>query len=1118
MKKFLLLLWLFILPLAIVAQVQNATASIDPPTFNENTEITVTISGINPSQWGVTDIYLWMWSYDGNDANSQDSPTNGSWDNSNEAQKMTANGDGTFSFTFTPATHYNRTPIGRIGFLAKAKDGTGDKKTQDFYAEVGGYQLTLTNPVNATTQITAGSQVTIEAVTSVNSTFTLTANGSPVNTQSGITNYAFTTTINTTTNFTLEATDGNETLSKSFTYIVPPTITEEPLPAGLKNGINYDPADNTKATLVLFAPGKSFAHVTGSFNDWQIDDAYLMKKDPVTGQFWLEINGLTPGENYSFQYLVDFSINVADPYSTTILDPFNDQYIDNTTYPDLPGYPEGQTEAVTLLRTGDPEYNWSAATTGFAPPAKTDLVIYELLIRDFDALHSFAAVESRLNYLQELGVNAIELMPVNEFDGNESWGYNPAFHMALDKYYGTPEAFKQLIDACHQRGMAVIVDVVYNHASGQHPYVRLWNTTNGTTSGSPTEENPYFNTQATHSYSVFNDFDHSNVYTRDYVKQTLEYWIEEYKIDGFRWDLTKGFTQNCSPADENCTNSTQADRIQYLKEYADTQWAMDDDFLVIFEHLGGINEEEQWADYRVNEGKGILLWNKMTDPYNEATMGYNATSDLSGVSWKSKGFKQPSAVSYMESHDEERLMFKNLEYGNSQESYSVKDLNTALARMQAAGGMFFTVPGPKMIWQFGELGYDISIEQGGRTGNKPILWNYLDDPGRKAIYDSWKDLIKLRIGEPIFETEDFTLAVNNSNGIKQITLSDADATGTAIKYVTIIANFSLSEVTVTPTFAEVGAWYEVLKENKKYVVASLDQTLKLGPGEFRLFANNPSLLFPDNNIPDDDHDGVANAYDLCADTPLGATVDVNGCPVFTLSADNFKISSRSESCRDSDDGSISVTTLQNLEYTVMVTGPALNYSDSFTGTGWSLDMLAAGTYEVCFGVAGESGYEQCFTVQVTQPDEFFVSSKVNKASKNVELEMAGGEKYLITLNGNTFETREQIYNLALADGWNEVSVKTTTLCQGEFKEFIFVGETPMAFPNPATSRVNITLPVNTYAEYYLYDLQGRLLQNGEADGRYSGNARVEIGSLPSGIYLIRIEGDNLDQTLKIVKQ
>lgn len=121
----------------------------------------------------------------------------------------------------------------------------------------------------------------------------------------------------------------------------------------------------------------------------------------------------------------------------------------------------------------------------FKNPSRDNLVIYELLIRDFDLLHSFDAVKARLDYLQNLGINAIELLPVSEFDGNESWGYNPSFHMALDKYYGTTNAFKSLIDECHSRGIAVILDVVYNHASGQHPYFRLWNDSNGGLEGNP---------------------------------------------------------------------------------------------------------------------------------------------------------------------------------------------------------------------------------------------------------------------------------------------------------------------------------------------------------------------------------------------------------------------------------------------------------------------------------------------------------------------------------------------------------------------------------------------------------------------------------------------------------
>ena len=387
---------------------------------------------------------------------------------------------------------------------------------------------------------------------------------------------------------------------------------------------------------------------------------------------------------------------------------------------------------------------------------------------------------NRLDYLKDLGVNAIELMPVQEFDGNLSWGYNPSFHMALDKYYGTRNDLKSLIDTCHERGIAVFLDVVYNHATGQNPYYRMYNTSNGGTDGKPTADSPFFNQEPTHSYSVFNDFNHQKPATQDYVRHTTQYWINEFKVDGFRWDLTKGFTQNCTASDQNCTNSYQADRVAVLEKYADYQWEVDPDFDIIFEHLGDLKEEKQWADYRLDEGKGIMLWDNQNYRYNQATMGYDDT-DFGDISYKVKGFDNPAAVGYMESHDEERLMFKNLEFGNADGSYNVKDVPTALNRMKAAGAFFFTVPGPKMIWQFGELGYDTSIftcadgtlpqpyqNDVCKLDEKPDGWDYLNNADRVALYDAWKKMINLKLNEPIFGTSDFTMDVAN-DGVKKNT-------------------------------------------------------------------------------------------------------------------------------------------------------------------------------------------------------------------------------------------------------------------------------------------------------------------------------------------------------------
>ncbi|MCL7763558.1 alpha-amylase family glycosyl hydrolase [Polaribacter sp. Z014] len=830
------------------SQVQNVTFSVSPATFNETDPITITVSNITAASWGVSDIYLWSWSYDNEDANSMDSPTNGSWSSSNEAQKLTNNNNGTYSITFTPTTFYNRTGLGRIGMLVKAKDGSGDKKSQDQYFEVGAYQLTLNSPATTKTILNSGETLPIAATTSLSSNFSLKANGAVINQQNNITSYSFTPTVTENTTYILEATNNGETKSTTFQAIVKPTVSEAAVPAGMKDGINLNTSDNTKATLVFYAPNKEFVHIIGSFNNWQINNTYLLKKDSIKDRFWIELTGLTPQTDYMYQYIINADLRVADPYSTVILDESNDQYINATTYPNLPSYPTGKTNhAVTLLKTGDTPYAWQ--NTSFTKPAKTDLVIYELLIRDFDALHSYDAVKARLDYLEELGINAIEFLPVMEFDGNESWGYNPSFHMALDKYYGNTTAFKQFIDECHRRGIAVIIDVAFNHASGQNPYYRMYNTDNGGYGGQASVDSPFFNQTATHSYSVFNDFNHAKQATKDYVKRVTQYWIDEYKIDGFRWDLTKGFTQNCSDSDQNCTNAYQQDRVDVLKEYADNQWEIDPSFYIIFEHLGTNAEETEWVNYKLDEGKGIMVWGNHNHQYNQATMGFGSDADFSWISYKNRGWSVPANVSYMESHDEERLMYKNLQYGNSSGSYNIKNLNTALEREELAGAFYFTIPGPKMIWQFGELGYDISIEQNGRTGNKPILWNYLANENRRAVKETWSKLIKLKLQYNIFETSDFTLDVGNANGLNTIHLTDAAASD--IQNIVIIGNFGVTTQSISPAFQQTGTWYNLLKNNATISVTNTTSTISLAPGEFKVYANNPASLSTDDFTVDD---------------------------------------------------------------------------------------------------------------------------------------------------------------------------------------------------------------------------------------------------------------------------
>ena len=456
----------------------------------------------------------------------------------------------------------------------------------------------------------------------------------------------------------------------------------------------------------------------------------------------------------------------------------------------------------------------------------------------------------------------------------------------MDIYYGTENKFKEFIDLCHQNGIAVILDIVLNHAFGRNPMVRLWmDDPDGDGWGDPSSENPYFNQVATHSYSVGEDFNHQQARTQNYVKRVIKHWIEEFNIDGFRWDLTKGFTQNCTANDETCTNNYQADRVAVLKEYADYSWSIDPDHYVIFEHLGGDTEEQQWANYRIDEGKGIMMWGKMTDQYNQLTMGYASNSNISRIGHKAHGFTGKRVMGYPESHDEERLMYKNLQFGNSSNAgHDVTNLNTALSRMSALGAISLTVPGPKMIWHFADLGMDNSIftcnngtvnEPGGSDGDckldtKPQpQWveNWLGDANRNKIYSDWARLIDLKINEPVFEG-DYT--ISSGTLTPRIDVFDTSIPDTELKNIIILANFGVSTASVNtsfPVIPGVTSWYDLMDETGSTTISSTTTSINLPAGEFRIYGNQASTL--------NTNDFETNLYLTVHPNPVKNTFSIN---------------------------------------------------------------------------------------------------------------------------------------------------------------------------------------------------------------------------------------------------
>lgn len=589
-------------------------------------------------------------------------------------------------------------------------------------------------------------------------------------------------------------------------------VTNTELPSGAKDGVAFT-NNGTSAIVTLYAPGKNSIALIGDFNNWSTT---AMKKTSDGNTWWIQIDNLNPSTEYAYQFLVDGTLKVADPYCEKVLDENNDKYISAATYPNLKAYPSGKTTGiVSVMQANQPVYTWK--NTNFTRPDKNNLVVYELLIRDFATDHNYASTIQKLDYLTTLGINAIELMPVNEFEGNLSWGYNPSFYFAPDKYYGTKTALQNFIDECHGRGIAVILDMVLNHSFGQSPMVQLY-----FDGSKPTGSSPWFNAEAKHPFNVGYDFNHESAATRKFSKDVMKFWMQQYKIDGFRFDLSKGFTQKAS-ADDAQFRLYDASRVAIWKEYNNFIRSIDaNNFYVILEHFAEESEEKALAD------EGMMLWNNLTYNMNEATMGWLGNSDFSWGFYTRHGFtKSENLVTYGESHDEERLNYKNMTYGNASGSYIIKgNLATSLKREELAAAFLFAIPGPKMIWQFAELGYDINIDFNGRTGEKPIKWEYYTDPDRKLLYDAYAKFIRLKKNNSIFNTS--SSSYNLANGIKYIKLTDASNT------VVVVGNFDVVPQTANIDFGLSGAWLDAVGTNINLTTNTYTGTL--APGEYHVFS------------------------------------------------------------------------------------------------------------------------------------------------------------------------------------------------------------------------------------------------------------------------------------------
>lgn len=740
------------------------------------------------------------------------------WNQPYEQSKMTSLGNNKWSITLNPRTYFgvpSDKKIKRLGLLLK--NGNGSAQTEDFfltlYSDGTNYKIIspdLSKFYNEgdTLKFVMVFSSDVKTVSTEGLGYFLTHfDSKPINDTLKFDFYVK----KKQTDFVLNI-DGNTNLIETVSVKIKPIANFQNPPLSLKNGITYE-SDST-AYLKLIAPQKDFVYVVSELNNWKIDEKYLMNRSVDSSYFWIKLNGLQKQKQYAYQYLLDGTVAIGDPYSELVLDPDYDKYISSSTYPNLKIYPVDNKfgGVVSVLQTGQSEFDWK--TKNFVKPKDKDLVIYELLVRDFSANRTFNEVKNKLSYLKELGINAIELMPINEFTGNESWGYNPTFYVAPDKAYGTSTDLKTLIDECHANGIAVILDVVFNHADKESPYVKAyWD------GSSPAKTSPFYNVSATHPYSVFFDANHESVYYQQFMDNVLRFWIDEYKIDGYRFDLSKGFTQVNSGTNVNFWGQFDASRVEILKRMYDKVRTYSTDSYLILEHFADNTEEKELANY------GFMLWGNANYDARNAAKGI--ASNFNWMNFSARGWANPRIVNYIESHDEERIMYDVQQNGTAIYAYSTKDLANALERSKALAALFLAFPGPKLIWQFGEFGYDISIDFNGRVGLKPLKWEYLDDTKRKNLMQVYAEMAKLKTTQKAFSEGKFT--ENTSGFFKAITIQSAD------NEFFIVANFGLENYSETITFPKSALWYDYFSGDELNV-SNGSWDAKLKPGEFHVFS------------------------------------------------------------------------------------------------------------------------------------------------------------------------------------------------------------------------------------------------------------------------------------------
>lgn len=518
--------------------------------------------------------------------------------------------------------------------------------------------------------------------------------------------------------------------------------TERALPGATDHGGGI-------VTFAIYAPEKRSIHLAGNFNNWDWDN------DPLADRgsgFWVIQKNLPPGPA-QYQFVIDKDIVVCDPYAQALADG--------------PGL---QQQPKAIIDVGRPIYQWQH--DDFRRAALRDLIVYELHVGDFSEAGTFDGVIKRLDHIRDLGVNAIEFMPLYESRPGDYWGYEPAYYFAVRQSYGRFEDLLRLIDACHARDIAVIIDIVLAHTSHEHPFLRMYQYEQSPWHGQGLGEPNQFGLPI---------LDYSKPATNSFVRDVQAYWLRALHVDGFRYDYLVGIGSD-----------DLGHGLPYLMHTARqiNPWA----YLIgeaIPEQPGLVNASEIGAVFhtRCRIALECLACERDVIPYNWGDFAETVKPfDFKTQEYRSASFM----LNYIESHDDDRLIRDIREAGF--------DEQTALAKVALGTTALMTCCGEPMLYHGQEFGQD-SPKQ---LGPSRLDWSRLDWPAGQALHEHLRQMIRLRNSRPSLRSDNFEFLLIDADrhcAVWRRWLGELDE-------VVVFANFSGAQQTAAVNMPQPNQWRE----------------------------------------------------------------------------------------------------------------------------------------------------------------------------------------------------------------------------------------------------------------------------------------------------------------------